>query len=276
MYFGYVIRVFWFFDSSILVLCLVIDWIVEALLNLGLENRAIAPTLMNSTSSRSHTVLTLHVEQRNMGGGEYAAADQLDTHAGPGRSSVGKAARLGSSTGYSRIVRSKLLMVDLAGSERVRRTVSKGTRLSEAKSINTSLSALGNVIAALADPHIGHIPYRDSKLTRLLQESLGGTASTALIATVGPAAINYGETLSTLLFATRCMAVKTTPIQHEEIDYADLCTRLQEKLSGIESEYTEKMLQQQDRYESIIRDLNTQVCLPASTYKHLQGGGGPW
>ena len=66
-------------------------------------------------------------------------------------------------------IRSKLLMVDLAGSERVRRTVSKGTRLSEAKSINTSLSALGNVIAALADRHSPHVPFRDSKLTRLLQ-----------------------------------------------------------------------------------------------------------
>ena len=235
-------------------------------MNLGLENRAIAPTLMNSTSSRSHTVLTLNIEQRNIGG-DASQNNQdggvLETHAGPGRSSAGKPARVGSSTGYSRIVRSKLLMVDLAGSERVRRTVSKGTRLSEAKSINTSLSALGNVIAALADPHIGHVPYRDSKLTRLLQDSLGGTASTALIATVGPAAINYGETLSTLLFATRCMAVKTTPVQHEEIDYADLCTRVQEKLSTIESEYTEKMLQQQDKYESIIRDLHTQVCVRA-------------
>jgi hypothetical protein len=152
-------------------------------------------------------------------------------------------------------------MVDLAGSERVRRTVSKGTRLSEAKSINTSLSALGNVIAALAAPHTAHIPYRDSKLTRLLQDSLGGTASTALIATVGPASINYGETLSTLLFATRCMAVKTTPIQHEEVDYADLCARLQDKLNGIEAEHAAAMLKQQEKYESIIRDLNTQLTI---------------
>jgi kinesin family protein 3/17 len=94
---------------------------------------------------------------------------------------------------YTRTLRSKLLMVDLAGSERVRRTVSKGARLSEAKSINTSLSALGNVIAALAETNVGHIPYRDSKLTRLLQDSLGGTARTALIATIGPAAVNYGK-----------------------------------------------------------------------------------
>ncbi len=111
------------------------------------------------------------------------------------------------------------------------RTVSKGTRLSEAKAINTSLSALGNVIAALADPHSPHVPFRDSKLTRLLQDSLGGTASTAMVATIGPAAVNYSETLSTLLFATRCMAVKSSPVLKEEIDYVELCTQLQAKVA---------------------------------------------
>jgi hypothetical protein len=121
-----------------------------------------APTLMNTTSSRSHTILTINIEQRGV------TSNDQTVHG----------------TKYSRTIRSKLLMVDLAGSERVRRTVSKGTRLSEAKSINTSLSALGNVIAALAEHNVSHIPYRDSKLTRLLQDSLGGTASTALIATV--------------------------------------------------------------------------------------------
>ena len=115
----------------------------EALINLGLENRTIAPTLMNATSSRSHTVLTLSIERQGL--------------------------NLGSRT---KNVRSKLLMVDLAGSERVRRTISKGTRLNEARSINTSLSALGNVIAALAEDKNVHVPYRDSKLTRLLQDSL--------------------------------------------------------------------------------------------------------
>lgn len=124
----------------------------QELVNFGLENRAIAPTLMNTTSSRSHTVLTVHVEKR-----EAADAGSDDV---------------------SRTLRGKLLLVDLAGSERVRRTTSKGARLSEAKAINTSLSVLGNVIAALAEPGTTHIPFRDSKLTRLLQDSLGGTAST--------------------------------------------------------------------------------------------------
>lgn len=203
----------------------------EALINLGLENRAIAPTLMNSTSSRSHTVLTLNLEQRIAGEGSR----------------------------YTKTLRSKLLMVDLAGSERVRRTVSKGARLSEAKSINTSLSALGNVIAALAEQNVQHVPYRDSKLTRLLQDSLGGTASTALIATVGPAAVNYGETLSTLMFASRCMAVKSAPLRHEEVDYAEMCATLQARVNSMEGEVTARLLKQQEHYEGIIEDLTNKL-----------------
>lgn len=208
----------------------------EALVNSGLENRAIAPTLMNATSSRSHTILTLSLEQR---GASFAAG------AAPGM--------------HSRMVRSKLLLVDLAGSERVRRTVSKGTRLNEARSINTSLSALGNVIAALAEEKLQHIPYRDSKLTRLLQDSLGGTASTALVATVGPSSINYGETLSTMLFAARCMAVKTTPMQHEEVDYPEMCTRLQARVAQLEGQMAERALDLQGKYENTIAQLRSQV-----------------
>ena len=162
----------------------------EALLNLGLENRAIAATLMNSTSSRSHTVITIIIEQK--GNIPTASEDSEDNL---------KAAHKFSSA--YRVLRSKLLMVDLAGSERVRKTVSKGTRLDEAKSINTSLSALGNVIAALAESNMSHVPYRDSKLTKILHDSLGGTASTSLVATVGPVPSHYNETLSTLQFGSR-------------------------------------------------------------------------
>ena len=178
---------------------------------------------MNATSSRSHTVLTLTVEQR--------------------------------SAESARTLRSKLLMVDLAGSERVRRTVSRGTRLNEAKAINTSLSALGNVISALAETSPAHVPFRDSKLTRLLQDSLGGTATTALIATVGPAAINYSETLSTLLFASRCMSVRLSPVQHEQVDLAELCARLQERVARMEGEWVGRLAAQQDHYERVIEGL---------------------
>ena len=160
---------------------------------------------MNATSSRSHTVLTLNIEQRittdvqannnNTAPGTPSSVRSNSTS----NSTAGNSVVSRKSAQYTKTLRSKLLMVDLAGSERVRRTVSKGARLSEAKSINTSLSALGNVIAALAESNVSHIPYRDSKLTRLLQDSLGGTARTALIATVGPAAINYGMSYGSML-----------------------------------------------------------------------------
>ena len=216
----------------------------EALLNLGLENRAMAPTLMNTTSSRSHTVLTIHVEQRGMSGGGVSA-------------SLGDTS--GNRMSHVRTLRSKLLLVDLAGSERVRKTISRGTRLEEAKCINTSLSALGNVIAALAESNVSHVRYRDSKLTKILHDSLGGTASTALIAAVGPAYSNFAETLSTLVFASRCMAVKITPVQHAEIDYPEMCAQLQQQLSGIEGECARRLTEQAEEYEAVIADLRAKV-----------------
>jgi len=233
----------------------------EALVNLGLENRAIAPTLMNTTSSRSHTILTINIEQR---GDASLDADDSPSVSTENTSTLGR--DTGGFGKFSRTTRSKLLMVDLAGSERVRRTLSKGTRLSEAKTINSSLSALGNVIAALADPNAPHIPYRVSKLTRLLQDSLGGTASTAMIATIGPAAVNYNETLSTLQFASRCMAVKSKPIVHEEVNYAELCAVLQMKLSNMEGQMNEKLLKQQLMHEAVVRDLTGGSATPAKIF----------
>ena len=94
-------------------------------------------------------------------------------------------------------------MVDLAGSERQSKTQATGDRLKEATKINLSLSALGNVISALVDGKSSHIPYRDSKLTRLLQDSLGGNTKTIMIAAVSPADYNYEESLSTLRYASR-------------------------------------------------------------------------
>ncbi len=99
-------------------------------------------------------------------------------------------------------------LVDLAGSERVRVTGATGVRLEESKSINRSLSALGNVIAALTDASERHIPYRDSKLTRLLEDSVGGNCKTTMLAMVSPAPEALMETLSTLKFATRAKRVR--------------------------------------------------------------------
>ena len=206
------------------------------LINFGLRNRVMAPTLMNTTSSRSHTVLTLEIEHADMG-------NKNNNNGGR----------------YRRILRGKLLLVDLAGSERVRRTTSQGARLEEAKSINQSLSALGNVVAALADPNAPHIPFRDSNLTKLAQDSLGGNANTALIATIGPAMENNSETLSTLMFASRCMRLRSEPLRNEEVDYAQMVSVLQNQLAGTVQQQQERENAQQDHYEEIIHQLNLKI-----------------
>jgi len=110
----------------------------------------------------------------------------------------------------------KLNLVDLAGSERQSKTQATGMRLKEATKINMSLSALGNVISALVDGRQNHIPYRDSKLTRLLQDSLGGNTKTVMIAAISPADYNLDETLSTLRYASRAKAIKNKPRVNED------------------------------------------------------------
>jgi kinesin family protein 3/17 len=111
------------------------------------------------------------------------------------------------------LVGSKFNFVDLAGSERQSKTGSVGERFVEATKINLSLTALGKVISSLVEGKKGgHIPYRDSKLTRLLQDSLGGNAKTIMIATISPSYYNYEETISTLKYASRAKYITNVPI----------------------------------------------------------------
>eukprot|EP00468_Gymnochlora_sp_CCMP2014_P002884 CAMPEP_0167751344 /NCGR_PEP_ID=MMETSP0110_2-20121227/6513_1 /TAXON_ID=629695 /ORGANISM="Gymnochlora sp., Strain CCMP2014" /LENGTH=804 /DNA_ID=CAMNT_0007636803 /DNA_START=72 /DNA_END=2486 /DNA_ORIENTATION=- len=147
-------------------------------MDIGSCNRAVASTKMNSESSRSHSVFSLKVSKINI------------------------------KTQSKRI--SKVFLVDLAGSEKVRKTEAKGQTLKEANMINRSLSALGNVIHALTE-NKPHIPYRNSKLTRLLSDSLGGNAKTCLILTASPALYNAEETLSTMRFGARAKMIKNKP-----------------------------------------------------------------
>ncbi|XP_066581375.1 osmotic avoidance abnormal protein 3-like [Prorops nasuta] len=155
----------------------------------GDRRRAAAATKMNAESSRSHAVLTLALE---------AIAINDDDKRG------------------SAIRRGRLHLVDLAGSERQGRTGATGERLKEAASINLSLSALGNVISALAAGNGRHVPYRDSKLTRLLRDSLGGNARTLMIACISPSDVDAEETLSTLRYAARARCIKNKPIVNED------------------------------------------------------------
>ena len=116
----------------------------------------------------------------------------------------------------------KLYLVDLAGSEKVGKTGASGQTLNEAKGINKSLSTLGKVIKALTESKKVHIPYRESKLTRLLSESLGGNAKTALIITCSPSPYNEAETISTLRFGTAARNIKNTPKVNKELTVAEM------------------------------------------------------
>lgn len=162
----------------------------EKLLLIGNKNRMVGATLMNAGSSRSHSIFTISLEQVSL-------------------SSC-------SDNGNGQIKKGKLNLVDLAGSERQTKTGATGDRLKEATKINLSLSALGNVISALVDGKNKHIPYRDSKLTRLLQDSLGGNTKTLMIACVSPSEYNYDETLSTLRYANRAKNISNKPRINED------------------------------------------------------------
>lgn len=161
---------------------------LETLMNTGIKNRAVSSTNMNSVSSRSHSIFTIKVHQK----------DDVD---------------------QSRNVFAKLNLVDLAGSERQKGTGATGQTLKEGANINKSLSALGNVINALVENANGKkvfVPFRNSKLTRVLQESLGGNSLCTMLATLSPAACNYEETVGTLRYANRAKAIKVSATKNEE------------------------------------------------------------
>uniref|UniRef100_A0A8C1QVL8 Kinesin family member 4 n=1 Tax=Cyprinus carpio TaxID=7962 RepID=A0A8C1QVL8_CYPCA len=152
-------------------------------LELGNSARTVGSTAMNAASSRSHAIFTISLEQRRKG-------DKSD------------------------VMVSKLHLVDLAGSERQKKTKAEGDRLKEGISINRGLLCLGNVISALGDESKKgtFVPYRDSKLTRLLQDSLGGNSHTLMIACVSPADSNIEETINTLRYADRARKIKNKPV----------------------------------------------------------------
>eukprot|EP00921_Rhytidocystis_pertsovi_P006885 GHVQ01011625.1.p2 GENE.GHVQ01011625.1~~GHVQ01011625.1.p2 ORF type:complete len:572 (-),score=84.72 GHVQ01011625.1:2753-4468(-) len=133
----------------------------------------------------------------------------------------------------------KLNMVDLAGSERQSKTGATGDTLKEAAKINLSLSALGNVISALVDSKTSFVPYRDSKLTRLLQDSLGGNTKTVMVANVGPADYNYDETLSTLRYAHRAKSIKNKPTINEDPKDA-MIREFQEEIARLRAELADR------------------------------------
>ena len=201
---------------------------VFAALELGINNRTQAATNMNEHSSRSHSIFILTINQNNK------------------------------KEGFSKI--GKLYLVDLAGSEKISKTGSTGHTLEEAKIINKSLTTLGRVINNLTDGKSSHIPYRESKLTRVLQESLGGNSKTCLIITCSPSIYNESETLSTLRFGERAKKIKNKPIINKEITVDEL-----QKLVDQLKENLKKANARINQLENFIRQNNLSV--PESDFK---------
>ncbi|XP_039142909.1 kinesin-like protein KIN-UC [Dioscorea cayenensis subsp. rotundata] len=212
------------------------------LLQIGEANRHAANTKLNTESSRSHAILMVHVQRSSKIKDETEVSQGNDTD------------RSISSQHVSMILKSKLLMVDLAGSERIDKSGSEGHMLEEAKFINLSLTSLGKCINALAE-NSPHIPTRDSKLTRLLRDSFGGTARTSLVITVGPSARHYSETASTIAFGQRAMKVVNTIKLKEEIDYDRLCRKLESQVDSLTSEVERLQKLRDDEKEEMEKQL---------------------
>lgn len=202
---------------------------IYSLMQRGAMVRATASTKMNDVSSRSHAVFIMIVEQMTM-------------NEDPSSREIAKHIKVG-----------KLNLVDLAGSERVRVTGATGKRLEECKKINQSLSALGNVIAALTDNKSrNHIPYRDSKLTRLLEDSLGGNCKTTMMAMISPAFEAFSESLSTLKFATRAKKIKNEARINEDVDQRALLRKYEQELKKLRDELAQRSQNVVDK-ESVLR-----------------------
>ncbi|WCJ19273.1 Kinesin-like protein KIN-UC [Euphorbia peplus] len=205
------------------------------LLQIGDTNRHTANTNQNTESSRSHAILMVYLRRSIHQKAEDDIPPQdrkTDAHGSNGR---------------PRVRKSKLLIVDLAGSERVDKSGSEGQLLEEAKFINLSLTSLGKCINALAE-NSSHIPTRDSKLTRLLRDSFGGTARTSLIITIASSLRHHAETSSTIMFGQRAMKIVNMVKLKEEFDYESLCWKLETQVDHLTEEVErERKLRQNEK-----------------------------
>ncbi|XP_062925963.1 kinesin-like protein KIF13A isoform X2 [Mobula hypostoma] len=211
---------------------------IESLMSEGNKSRTVAATNMNEESSRSHAVFNIILTQT-----------LYDLQSGTSGEKV-----------------SKLSLVDLAGSERVSKTGAAGERLKEGSNINKSLTTLGLVISALADQVGGKgkskfVPYRDSVLTWLLKDNLGGNSKTAMIATISPAGDNYEETLSTLRYADRAKRIVNHAVVNEDPnakiirELREEVEKLKEQLSQAEAMKAPELKEKLEESEKLIKDL---------------------
>ncbi|GFN81582.1 kinesin-like protein [Plakobranchus ocellatus] len=192
---------------------------MDRIMTLGNKNRSVGATNMNMHSSRSHAIFTVTIECSEKG-----------------------------PDGQQHVRVGKLHLVDLAGSERQAKTGATGQRLKEATKINLSLSTLGNVISSLVDGKSTHIPYRNSKLTRLLQDSLGGNSKTVMVANVGPADYNYDESISSLRYANRAKNIKNKAKINEDPKDA-LLRQFQKEIEELKKQLQDGGIEDEDGSE---------------------------
>ena len=210
---------------------------IEKCLEKGNKNRHVGHTSMNDQSSRSHSLFTVYLEIEEK-----------------------------AENGNSRIKSGKLNLVDLAGSERVGKTNATGQTFDEGKKINLSLTALGSVIDALSQNR-KYVPYKDSKLTRLLADSLGGNTKTVMFANISPASYNYDETLGTLRYASRAKLIKNAPVVNEDPKdallrkYEEEIKALKEKLAngGNLNDILEEVSEESDDDDNEVEEENKQI-----------------
>ncbi|XP_039413475.1 LOW QUALITY PROTEIN: kinesin-like protein KIF7 [Corvus cornix cornix] len=241
-------------DKGNIVLCGVKESEVEgldevlSLLEMGNTAKHTGATHINRQSSRSHTIFTVTMEQRR-------GAGRLPLPPPPAVPAAGQ------------VLVSKFHFVDLAGSERIVKTGNTGERLKESIQINCGLLALGNVISALGDPRrkTTHIPYRDSKITRILKDSLGGNAQTVMIACVSPSSSDFDESLNTLNYANRAQNIQNKAVVN--------CRKETEHIEELHLQIKnlQKALEQRQRSETRIihRSAGTKRCTPDATARLL-------
>ncbi|KAL9978810.1 hypothetical protein ACROYT_G016376 [Oculina patagonica] len=196
---------------------------VMSCMDSGSAGRQIGTTNMNEHSSRSHTIFTLYIEQKPL-----IEEEQIDSE---------KKASVTSELDFTDYKYAKFHFVDLAGSERAHRTGNVGERFKESVFINSGLLALGNVISALADSKkkVIHVPYRDSKVTRLLKDSLGGNSRTLMITCLSPCAADFAENLNSLKYATRARNIRNKPIVNRDPQNARLA-EMQSEIQALREE----------------------------------------
>ncbi|XP_072255233.1 kinesin-like protein KIF7 [Pyxicephalus adspersus] len=227
-------------DKGNVVLCGVKETEVEgldevlSLLEVGNAAKHTGATQVNTHSSRSHTIFTVTMEQRR----------------GVGRVTRMTSGDDGPTLAFGQVLSSKFHFVDLAGSERILKTGNTGERLKESIQINTGLLALGNVISALGDPKrkSSHIPYRDSKITRILKDSLGGNAKTVMISCISPSASDFDETLNTLNYANRAQNIKNKATIN--------CKKEAERVENLQQQIKSLQRALEQRHRSETRILN--------------------